>query len=188
MTGPRVGEKVMTGSLEIASLGGILQLLSSEERTGRIDLACGDGAEGRVWLDAGSVVAAALEPGGRTGEDAFHALLEAPSGDFCFDPSAAPPATREIASSTAQLLLEAACRRDHRQRDAGGDLSPDAVPALAPVTGGGAERFDTMQWRVLAAVDGRTSLEGLARALALPLAAVTRIVSDLVRSGAVEIR
>lgn len=171
---------MLNGSLESVSLPGLLQLLSAERRTGRLQL-----GEGALWLEEGSVVHA--ERGGLQGEEAVYALVEIAGGEFAFE-DGERSSSRSVSSPTEHLVLEAACRRDQRRRAARGELSVDAVPRFAPVQGGGATpRFDTLQWRVLAAIDGRKSLEQLSRELSLPPSAVSGVVSELLRTGAVEL-
>ena len=125
--------------------------------------------------------------GESAGEDAVFALVERAGGDFRFEEEAELP-QRSVSVPTEHLVLEAACRRDHRRRAEDGDVPPAAVPAFASVAGGGATpRFDTLQWKVLAAIDGRKSVQQLSDELRLPLPAVTGVIAGLLRAGALEI-
>jgi hypothetical protein len=83
--------------------------------------------------------------------------------------------------------MEAACRRDHARRD-GGVLPAEAVPVLAPVPhAGSTPSFNTMQWRLLASIDGRRDVQSLADALGLPVPATARLLAELVDAGVLEI-
>lgn len=171
---------MLNGSLDSVSLPGLLQLLSAERRSGRLELSAG-----RLWLDQGGIVHALC--GEASGEDAVFALVETAKGDFQFEEGGELP-DRTVTVPTEHLVLEAACRRDHRRRAEDGDVPPSAVPAFASVTGGAATpRFDTLQWKVLAAIDGRKSVEQLSQELRLPLPALTGVIAALLRVGALEL-
>src|SRR5204862_5326136 len=91
-----------------------------------------------------------------------------------------------LAGGTQHLLMEAAYRRDHLQRAATEGLPPDAVPSFAPVPADGAPpRFTTLQWRILAAIDGHRSIEAIAADLGLAPGAVGGVLSELVRAGVI---
>ena len=171
---------MLNGSLDSVSLPGLLQLLSAERRTGRLDL-----DQGSLWLDEGGIIHASC--GDVSGEDAVFALVETAGGDFAFEEGEELP-ERSVTVPTEHLVLEAACRRDHRKRAEAGDVPPGAVPRFASVTGGGATpRFDTLQWKVLAAIDGRKTVEQLGSELRLPPPALTGVIADLLRAGALEL-
>jgi hypothetical protein len=171
---------VLSGSLDSVSLAGLLQLLSAEGRSGRLALEAGS-----LWLEDGAVVHA--ECGEAAGEEAVFGLVASRRGDFRFEEGERPPA-RTVSAPTELLVLQAACRRDHGRRDAGLDVEPAAVPRFAAVRGGSATpRFDTLQWKVLAAIDGRRNVEQLAGDLGLPLPAVAGVVAGLVGAGALEL-
>jgi hypothetical protein len=115
------------------------------------------------------------------------ALVEAAAGDFRFEDGEEAP-ERTVSAPTEHLVLEAACRRDARKRAAAGDVPSDAVPAFAPVTGGAATpRFDTLEWKVLAAIDGRKNVGQLCDELKLPQPAVSGVIAGLLRSGVLEL-
>ena len=171
---------MLNGSLESVSLPGLLQLLSAERRSGRLDLSAG-----QLWLDQGGIVHAVC--GETSGEDAVFGLVETAAGDFSFEDGGELP-ERSVTIPTEHLVLEAACRRDHRRRAEQGDLASSAIPAFASVTGGAATpRFDTLQWKVLAAIDGRKTVEQLSTELRLPVEALTGVIAALLRVGALEL-
>ena len=171
---------MLNGSLESVSLAGLLQLLSAERRSGCLDLDAG-----RLWLDQGGIVHAVC--GDAVGEDAVFGLVESAVGDFSFEDGGELP-ERTVTIPTEHLVLEAACRRDHRRRAEEGDLAPTAIPSFASVTGGAATpRFDTLQWRVLAAIDGAKTVQQLSDELRMPLPALTGVIAALLRVGALEL-
>jgi len=171
---------VLNGSLDAVSLPGLLQLLSAERRSGCLELSVG-----RLWLDEGGIVHATC--GEAEGEDAVFALVETARGDFSFVAGGELP-ERTVTIPTEHLVLEAACRRDHRRRAEDGHVDKAAIPAFASVTGGAATpRFDTLQWRVLAAIDGRKTVEQISTDLRLPLPALTGVIAALLRVGALEL-
>lgn len=179
----------LQGSLSVLSLAGLLQLLATELRSGRLELLDGQGAAlASLWLEEGVVVHARGE-GGRAGddhEDVVAELLGREDGRFRFVASEATP-TRSFRRSAGELLMEAACRRDHASRDDGG-LPARAVPVLAPVPHAGTTpSFNTMQWRLLASIDGRRDVAALAEALGLPVPATSRLLAELVEAGVLEI-
>ena len=171
---------MLTGSFDSVSLPGLLQLLSAERRSGCLVLDAG-----ALWLVEGDVVHA--ERGEAAGEEAVFALVEVAAGEFRFE-EGEESAERTVAAPTEHLVLEAACRRDARKRAAAGDVPSDAVPAFAPVQGGAATpRFDTLQWKVLAAIDGRKNVGQLCEELRLPPPAVTGVIAGLLRAGVLEL-
>ena len=186
---------MLRGSLSVTSLPGLLQLLSTERRTGRLDVSPsgrGASARGSVWLDTGAIVHAECGPAAERagarheGQDAVHSLVATEAGEFTFGNDVAAP-RRTISDTTEHLLVEAACRRDDARR-AAPVVTPAAVPAFAPVPEGvSTPRFNTMQWRILAAIDGRKDVTELAKDLGLPPAAACTLVSEMVAAGVVQL-
>jgi hypothetical protein len=79
--------------------------------------------------------------------------------------------------------MESACRRDHVGH-APDEVPLEAVPAFAPVPLGGATpRFTTLQWQVLARIDGQRSVESLAADVGLPRNVLATLVRDLIAAG-----
>lgn len=178
--------QALEGSLSVLSLSGLIQLLASEGRTGRLDLLDDDAVgRGGLWLEAGCLVHAE-RAGQGDGADALFSLLDAPGGQFRFAAGASAP-RRTLDGTVDELLLEAACRRDHAGRGEAG-VPHSAVPRLAPVPSSGTTpRFNTLQWRVLAAVDGRRDVAGVADALQLPVPTVGALLRELLAAGVLEL-
>ena len=170
----------LSGTLGVVSLPGLLQLLTAEGRTGRLDVTAG-ARGGALWIDSGDIVHA--ECGSTQGEPALDELAALEEGDFTFEIGAAAP-RRSLAGGTDHLLMESACRRDHARR--GDDAVPGSrdVPVFAPVPAGGSTpRFTTLQWRVLASIDGHKDVGTIAEEIGLPAPTLGSLVGELVEHG-----
>ena len=187
---------LLEGSLAIVSFPGLVQLLSGERRTGRLLITPegeDQGPRGVIWLSDGAIVHAECADAARGAEGlpAALALAAAERGNFQFEPGPEAP-RRTLTVGTEQVLLEAACQKDHARRDAGarreGGVAGEAIPRFAPVaTGDSTPSFDTVQWRILAAIDGGKDVSALAAEVGLPMEAVARIVSDLVAARVLQV-
>lgn len=184
---------MLKGTLASVSLPGLLQLLCTEGRSGRLQVAAGGrgtARHGAIWLQSGRIVHADCRGAGGSaegerleGEEALYALVILDEGELGFEPGATPPA-RTIQASTDHLMMEAACRRDHARREADAGMDLAAVPVFAPVPDGASTpRFNTLQWRLLAAIDGRKDVTGLAVELGVAPDAAWSMVSELERAG-----
>lgn len=184
---------MLKATLGTVSLTGLVQLLATEEGTGRLEV-CAAAPERRalLWMARGRLVHAelhGLSAGAPTApEDALSEALGFTEGDLAWTPGLAAPA-RTLHGSTEHLLMEAACRRDHSRRD--GDEPADArsVPSLAPVPEGAATpRFNTLEWRLLALVDGRRDVAALAARVGMPVEAVLATLGPLRAAGVLRLR
>ncbi len=174
----------LQGSLRTVSLAGLLQLLSAEARSGRLAIESPT-VTGFLWLERGLLTHA--ESSGASGsvdaEAAVDRLCGVDEGEFTFELGLSP-ARRTLTGSTDQLLMEAACRRDHADRASPGELPATARPQFAPVPAGASTpRFTTLQWRVLAAIDGQRSVEEIAAAVGMPVGPLSALLSELVAAG-----
>ena len=178
----------LSGSLDALSLPGLLQLLGAEGRAGRLDVAAEPSA-GSLWLESGHLVHATAEAGGVTtrGALALDLLLGLTEGTFVFAPGETAP-ERTLDGPTEQLLMEAAVRKDHARRGDPLAVAPSSVPSFAPVPAGGSTpRFTTMQWRVLAAIDGHKSVGEVAAEVELPVEALSALLAGLEAAGVIQI-
>lgn len=98
----------VSGSLREMSLPDVVQILSNGRRSGRLRVTAG-ARRGDIHFSEGQIHDARFE--GRTGEEAFYALLKLQEGTFHLDPSVAPP-ERAIHVSPEGLLLEGMRRMD----------------------------------------------------------------------------
>ena len=128
------------------------------------------------------------ETGEGSGTAAVRQLLHLRGGELSFEAAhdgSSEPRERSVTVPTAQLLMDAAVADDHAARDAELPLPASARPKFAPVREGeSTPRFDTVQWRVLSAIDGETTVEELSSRLGLTLPRVAAVVADLVRNRA----
>lgn len=174
----------LTGSLEALSLTGLLQLLAAEARTGCLEIVSRP-CSGSLWIEGGKLVHAATETS--EGSAALDALVGLAEGTFSFSPGEEPP-LRTLQGPTEQLLMEAAVRNDHAKRDPTHVLEPGCVPSFAPVPeGGSTPRFTTLQWRVLAAIDGRKTLQAIADEIQLPVVALAALLAELESAGVIQV-
>lgn len=183
----RSDSPTLSGSLAALSFIGLVQLLASERRSGRLDIKAA--VEGELWLENGHLVHAETRAaeGRRSGEAALDDLAALDAGSFEFR-SGTFKGTRTLEGGTEYLLMEAACRRDHVQRAETEGLPPDAVPSFAPVPeDGNPPRFTTLQWRILAAIDGRRDIAAIAEELRLAPAGVGNVLAELVRVGVLRV-
>lgn len=180
-------DRKLAGSLDALSLPGLVQLLSSERRTGRVDVSGPRGA-GSLWLDTGDLVHASVHSGDEhlEGEAAIDDLLGLGEGTFVFAPGEAAP-VRTLSGPTDHLLMEAAVRRDHARRGPGAVLPGHAVPSFAPLPASSTARYTTMQWRVLAAIDGRKDIATIAAEVQLPVGALSAVLTELEAVGVIHI-
>jgi response regulator RpfG family c-di-GMP phosphodiesterase len=105
-------QRGVSGSLEEMSLTDILQILSAGKKNGALRLRFPSG-NGEIFLDSGKVVEARYA--GRSGEDAFYAMLPLKEGIFRLDPDTPIPSPT-IRKPTEALMLEAMRRFDESRR------------------------------------------------------------------------
>lgn len=178
----------LVGSLSALSLVGLLQILAAERRTGRLEV-IGNGLEGNLWIQDGALVHAESRSaaGVAAGDEALDRLALLDSGRFAFQAGSEAP-RRTLEGSTDSLLMEVAYRRDHHVRAETEGVPPTAVPSFAPVPeGGNPPRFTTLQWRVLASIDGRKDVATLAIEVGMPEAALARLMGELLALGVVRL-
>jgi pSer/pThr/pTyr-binding forkhead associated (FHA) protein len=109
---PRPEADALRGDLaEIPSFA-VLQVLEMGRKTGVLDVTA-EGAEGRIWFEAGAPVHA--EAKGCVGFDAAVVVCHAVQGRFVFE-SGVPAPENTIRCSVTQLLLEATRQLDEGAR------------------------------------------------------------------------
>lgn len=178
------GSSELSGSLGALSLTGLIQLLAAEGRSGRLEVAA-PARSGALWLESGQLVHAESEA--ESGAAALDGLIALTDGAFRFVAGDAAP-SRSLHGPTEQVLMEAAVRNDHARRRAPAPVSPDAIPSFAPVPeGGSTPRFTTLQWRVLAAIDGRKSVRAIADEVQLPVSALAALLGELDAAGVIQV-
>ncbi|HEY6928756.1 MAG TPA: DUF4388 domain-containing protein [Thermoanaerobaculia bacterium] len=172
------------GSITELPVPDIIQLVSVSGKTGMFTLVRGS-ERGYIYLRNGQMVHARL--GDLTGEEAIYALAIWSSGDFQFTPNEEPDATT-IEKSNTSLLMEAARRLDEWKVLSRKIPGVDYIPVLIlrdtaePVT------LSPVEWNVVTRVDGKKTIEELARAVQLSSFETSKVLYGLITSGLVEMR
>jgi PAS domain S-box-containing protein len=112
------GQDEFAGLLHVVTIPDVVQLVEAARKTGRLTVADAAGAvAGEVWFLDGQVVRAAC--GGRTGEEAFLALVASGGASFRFAQETCVERDPAVRRATLALLFEAA-----RLADEGGTPAP----------------------------------------------------------------
>lgn len=169
----------LRGNLKQLPLLDIIRMLSSGNRSGRLDIKQ-TGKSGEIYLERGNIVHAAT--GTQIGEKGVYTLMGWLEGDFIFTPDIAAP-DRSIDVATEQLLLEAA-----RQAEQWEDIkevisSTDAVFNISPSGSTSTVSLKPLEWQVLAQVNGQRSVIEIGEILGLHEFEVARIVYSLTTAG-----
>ena len=167
------------GSLAQIALLDILRMLSSGNRTGKLEINYA-GKFGELFLDRGDIVHAVS--GAQMGEGGVYTMMSWPEGDFSFLPGVVPP-ERSIGTTTEQLLLEAA-----RQAEQWADIknilsSTDAVFNISPSGSSSTVSLRPIEWQVLAQINGERSVIEISEILELHEFEVARIIYSLTTAG-----
>jgi Domain of unknown function (DUF4388) len=173
----------LQGTLDTFSLPDVLRLLATTGKTGCLHLD-GDRGRGSVWIDDGTLVAAAAD---RVGEGApidevIFEMLRFDKGSFRFAVDERSPHDDQPAD------LEGTLRRATQLLDEWRDLEA-VVPslnhrvAMAPELTVEQVTVDADRWQALVAIAGGRSVGELGDTLGQGELTVTRTVSDLVELG-----
>lgn len=144
------------------------------------------GAErGYIYLKNGQMVHARL--GDQTGEEAIYALAIWSSGDFQFTPGEEPD-TLSIEKSNTSLLMEAARRLDEWKVLSRKIPGVDYVPVLVARETSEPVTLSPPEWNMVVKVDGRKTIEELARSIGLNSFDTSKTLYGLVTAGLIEMR
>jgi Domain of unknown function (DUF4388) len=172
------------GSIQELPVPDIIQLVSVSGKTGMFTLVRGV-ERGYIHLKNGQMVHARL--GDLVGEEAIYALAIWSSGDFQFTPGEEADSIT-IEKSNTSLLMEAARRLDEwkvlSRRIPGVDFVPAflAREAPEPVT------LSPVEWNLVIRIDGRKTVEDLARSTDSSSFETAKILYGLITAGLVEMR
>jgi len=171
--------EVLRGSLTQLPLLDIIKMLSSGNRTGRLDIRQGS-KTGEIYLQDGNLIHAVTGP--QIGEKGLFTLLGWLEGDFSFSPNIDAP-EHSISLSTEQMLLEAA-----RQAEQWEDIkevisSTDVVFSISPSGSTDTVSLKPIEWQVLAQVNGARSVVEISEILGLHEFEVARIIFSLTIAG-----
>ena len=172
------------GSIQELPVPDIIQLVSVSGKTGMFMLVRG-GERGYIYLKNGRIVHAEL--GNLRGEEAVYALAIWSTGDFQFSPGKETE-TVTIEKTNTSLLMEAARRLDEWKVLARKIPGVDYVPTLKPREVGEPITLSPPEWNLVTHIDGRRTVEELARAMSSNSFDTAKILYGLVTADLVEMR
>jgi hypothetical protein len=172
------------GSIQELPVPDIIQLVSVSGKTGMFMLVRG-GERGFIYLRNGRIVHAELGP--HSGEEAVYALAIWSTGDFQFTPGKETE-TVTIEKTNTSLLMEAARRLDEWKVLARKIPGVDYVPALKAREPGEPITLSAPEWNLVMCIDGRRTVEDLARAVNSNSFDTAKILYGLVTADLVEMR
>src|SRR5512147_960008 len=173
------------GSLAELHLPDIIQLVSVSGKTGVFHLVDRT-HHGEIWLADGKIVHAEVDD--LSGEEAVYALAIWRSGDFRFDPGAAPP-RQTIQKSNTNLLMEAARRLDEWRVLAKKIPSVDLVPEFVVLENReGQINLNTMEWLLLSKIDAQRSVRQIAAAAGMGVFDAAKLLYGLVATNLIRLR
>lgn len=172
------------GSLNELPLADIVQLVAVSGKTGMFSLSRST-EKGFVYLLNGQITHAKL--GDIEGEDAVYALALWSQGSFQFSPGIESEA-HTISRSNTNLLMEAARRSDEWKILSRKIPGTESVPGLlARDRSGGPVTLTPQEWMVVTKVDGRRTIEEMARALRMSSFDVAKTLYGLVTAELVDV-
>jgi hypothetical protein len=172
------------GSIQELPVPDIIQLVSVSGKTGMFTLVRGS-ERGFIYLKNGQMVHARLAD--LTGEEAIYALAIWSSGDFQFTPGEETDVT-SIEKSNTSLLMEAARRRDEWKVLSRKIPAIDYVPTFLTRDTAEPVTLSPPEWNLVIHVDGRRTIEELARTVDLSSFETAKVLYGLITSGLVEMR
>ena len=172
------------GSIQELPVPDIIQLVSVSGKTGMFMLVRGP-ERGLIYLRNGRIVHAEL--GALTGEEAVYALAIWSTGDFQFTPGKETEATT-IDKTNTSLLMEAARRLDEWKVLARKIPGVDYVPVLKGREMGEPVSLSPHEWNLVVRIDGRKTVEELARATSSNSFDTAKVLYGLVTSDLVEMK
>jgi Domain of unknown function (DUF4388) len=172
------------GSISELPVPDIIQLVSVSGKTGMFLLIRG-GERGSIYLRNGRIVHAEL--GNLNGEEAVYALAIWSTGDFQFTPGKETESVT-IDKTNTSLLMEAARRLDEWKVLARKVPGVDYIPVLKTRDMGEPVTLSPPEWNLVIRIDGRRSVEELARAMSSNSFDTAKILYGLVTSDLVDMR
>jgi hypothetical protein len=172
------------GSIQELPVPDIIQLVSVSGKTGMFTLVRGN-ERGFIYLKNGQMVHARLSD--LTGEEAIYALAIWSSGDFQFTPGEETDVA-SIEQSNTSLLMEAARRLDEWKVLSRKIPAIDYVPSFLVRESAEPVTLSPPEWNLVIHVDGRRTIEELARVVNLSSFETAKVLYGLITSGLVEMR
>lgn len=172
------------GSIQELPVPDIIQLVSVSGKTGMFMLVRGP-ERGLIYLRNGRIVHAEL--GTLTGEEAVYALAIWSTGDFQFTPGKETDSAT-IDKTNTSLLMEAARRLDEWKVLARKIPGVDYVPVLKGREMSEPVSLSPPEWNLVIRIDGRKTVEDLARATASNSFDTAKVLYGLVTADLAEMR
>jgi hypothetical protein len=172
------------GSISELPVPDIIQLVSVSGKTGMFLLLRG-AERGSIYLRNGRIVHAEVD--GVSGEEAVYALAIWSTGDFQFTPGKESEAVT-IDKTNTSLLMEAARRLDEWKVLARKIPGVDHIPVLKPRDLGEPVTLSPPEWNLVIRIDGRKTVEELARATSSNSFDTAKVLYGLVTSDLVDMR
>ncbi len=172
------------GSIQELPVPDIIQLVSVSGKTGMFVLSRGP-ERGYIYLRNGRIVHAEL--GGLSGEEAVYALAIWSSGDFQFTPGKETDSIT-IDKTNTSLLMEAARRLDEWKVLARKIPGVDYVPILKTRDMGEPVTLSPPEWNLVIRIDGRRTVEELARTTRSNSFDTAKVLYGLVTADLVDMR
>jgi hypothetical protein len=172
------------GSIQELPVPDIIQLVSVSGKTGMFTLVRG-AERGFIYLKNGQMIHAKL--GGLAGEEAVYALAIWSTGEFQFNQGEEPD-TVTIDKPNTSLLMESARRLDEWKVLSRKIPGLDYIPILQPRNLAEPVALSPPEWNLVIHVDGRRSLEELARAMGSSSFDTAKVLYGLITAGLAEMR
>ncbi|HET7488231.1 MAG TPA: DUF4388 domain-containing protein [Acidimicrobiales bacterium] len=174
----------LQGTLETIPLPDVLALLAATKKTGELRVS-GARGDGRLWFDAGLVVAADV-PRATSAVEAVFELLRHSSGTFIFG-DGSPNGKRGDPKAVDVLVGEAQQRLRSWQAIEAVVPSTTCTVRLNPDLGKDEVTISRQQWTELVAVAASSDVSGVMKALGLGEFDGSRTVKDLVDAGLAQV-
>jgi hypothetical protein len=172
------------GSISELPVPDIIQLVSVSGKTGMFLLLRGS-ERGSIYLRNGRIVHAEVD--GVSGEEAVYTLAIWSTGDFQFTPGKESE-TVTIDKTNTSLLMEAARRLDEWKVLARKIPGVDHIPVLKARELGEPVTLSPPEWNLVIRIDGRKTVEELARATSSNSFDTAKVLYGLVTSDLVVLR
>jgi hypothetical protein len=172
------------GLLDTVGPADVLTLLAATAKTGELQLTGPDGC-GQLWLKDGRLVASDDGHGSRHPEAVFH-LVGLTSGTFSFEEgreASEPGRPFEV----GPLLVAAAERRREWEEIRAVIPSDQAVACMAPAAAHGHVIISALQWSILVATAGGSSVGDLIRAVRQPEFEGARLLKEMVEARLIDV-
>jgi hypothetical protein len=172
------------GSIQELPVPDIIQLVSVSGKTGMFTLVRGV-ERGYIYLKTGQMVHARI--GDLVGEEAIYALAIWSSGDFQFTPGEEADSIT-IERSNTSLLMESARRLDEWKVLSRKIPGVEYVPTFLDRDTGEPVTLSPPEWSLVIRIDGRKTVEEIARAIDSSSFETAKILYGLITAGLIEMR